>query len=251
MANGKASELCKTADKMDCIVAVSEQLRRQVERCGTKTEVRCIHNGFVPHRFEAAVEKDPYAMIQVGHLIPSKRTEITVRAFAELKKKYPKLTLKIIGIGHLRQALEELCRQLKVEDAVTFTGQLPNRDVAAAMQQASYFVMASKPEGFGIVYLEAMAAGCVTVGTQEQGIADVIVDGENGFLVPADDVDAVVAVIDRCLTDPEKRDEIAKNAKTLAAGMTWTENAEKYLALFRKLLAAFRGQENQTGGTPI
>ena len=251
MANGKASELCKTADKMDRIVAVSEQLRRQVEHCGTKTPVLCIHNGFVPHRFEEAVEKDPYAMIQVGHLIPSKRTEITIRAFARLQEKYPQLTLKIVGTGHLRKDLEDLCRQLKVEDAVTFTGQLPNRDVAAAMHKASYFVMASKPEGFGIVYLEAMAAGCVTVGTQGQGIADVIVDGNNGFLVPADDVDAVAAVIESCLTDPEKRDEIAKNAKTLAAGMTWAENAEKYVELFRKLLAEFRNRKNQTGGTAV
>ena len=251
MANGKAPELCKTADKMDCIVAVSRQLGRQVERCGTKTPVRCIHNGFVPHRFEETAEKDPYAMIQVGHLIPSKRTEITIRAFARLKAKYPKLTLKIVGTGHLRQSLEELCRQLEVEDAVTFTGQLPNRDVAAAMQKASYFVMASKPEGFGIVYLEAMAAGCVTVGTQDQGIADVITHGENGFLVPADDVDAVAAVIERCMADPEKRNEIAENAKVLAAGMTWAENAEKYMALFRKLLTEYRNRENQTGGTAV
>lgn len=237
MANGKAAELCRTADKADRIVAVSRQLCRQVMACGTRTQTLCIHNGFVPYPLHGSIEKDPYAMLQVGHLIPSKRTEITIRAFAQLKEQYPKLTLKIIGSGPLRKNLEELCRQLKVESAVTFTGQLPNQDVAAAMRTASYFVMASKPEGFGIVYLEAMAAGCVAIGTAGQGIADVIADGVNGFLVPADDVDAVASVIERCITAPQKRDEIAGNARTLAAGMTWRQNAEKYLELFQKLSA--------------
>jgi len=96
--------------------------------------------------------------------------------------------------------------------------------------------MASKPEGFGIVYLEAMANRCVTIGTEDEGIADLIVSGENGFLVPADDPDAVASVIDHCLTDPREAEEIGRRGHVSAIGLTWERNAAQYAALFEDLL---------------
>ena len=104
------------------------------------------------------------------------------------------------------------------------------------MEKASYFVMASKPEGFGIVYLEAMAAGCIVIGAEEQGIADIIRHGENGFLVPVDDPGRIAEVIDSCMGSPEATAQIASNGQTLARQMTWSVNAEKYLDLFQSLL---------------
>lgn len=175
-------------------------------------------------------------MIQVGHLIPSKRTDVTIRAFAKLKKEYPQMHLTIIGAGYQRKMLEDLATQLQVADAVRFWGQIPNEDVFAAMEEATFFVMVSKPEGFGIVYLEAMAAGCVALGTQGQGIADVIRNGENGFLLPADDPDAIAQTIAQCLRDPAATAVMAEQAQSLAGQMTWTVNAQKYTKLFESLL---------------
>ena len=236
MATGGIDLLRSRADKADIIVGVSKQLSSLLASCGTKTEIKTIHNGFVPHKLEAPVEKDPYSIIQVGHLIESKRNEVTIRAFARLKKDYPQLKLTIIGVGRLRDKLEELCRELGVTESVTFTGQLPNREVFEKMSRASYFVMASKPEGFGIVYLEAMAAGCVTIGTVGQGIADIINSGENGFLVEADDVDAVVSVLDNCIKSPTLRDRISQCGKRTALDLDWAVNARKNIELYKSIL---------------
>ena len=96
--------------------------------------------------------------------------------------------------------------------------------------------MSSKPEGFGIVYLEAMAAGCVTIGTEGQGIADIIEHGVNGFLVPADDADCIVRVIESCMADPQRAEQIAACGQRLTLSMTWKENAIQNLALFGDLL---------------
>lgn len=235
LARGERTELCAYCAQADRIVAVSSALKNRLQCCGTKVAVDVILNGFVSKYVEPR-EKKPLSIIQVGHLIPSKRTEITIRAFAQLRQVYPEMTLKVIGEGVLRQSLELLASELGVKDAITFTGQIPNHEVFAAMAEASYFVMASKPEGFGVVYLEAMANGCITVGTEGEGIADLIESGKNGFLVTPDDPDAIVRVIDRCIQDPQWAREIARQGYDDAVGLTWERNAAEYISLFESLL---------------
>ena len=96
--------------------------------------------------------------------------------------------------------------------------------------------MPSVNEGFGIVYLEAMASGCITVGTEGEGIADLIVSGKNGFLVPPDSPDAIVSVIEWCLEHPEEADAIAEQGRKDALDLTWEHNAEQYIELFERML---------------
>lgn len=235
LERGEHAWLKDSCDGADTVVAVSDQLRRRLATCGTDTPLRAVFNGFIPRPIPEGNKKNPRALIQVGHLIPSKRVEVTIRAFAILRKDYPDMTLTIVGKGPLRQQLEALCGELAVSDAVEFTGEIPNDRVFARMCEANFFVMASKPEGFGIVYLEAMAAGCVTIGTAGEGIADVIVSGENGFLVPADEPEKIAEVIDRCLRQPDMAASIAERAVKTASEMTWKQNAQQYLALFNAL----------------
>ena len=152
-----------------------------------------------------------------------------------LRKTYPEMTLKIIGAGVLRQALEALVDDLGLRDAVTFTGEIPNPEVLAAMAEASFFVMPSKPEGFGIVYLEAMSNRCVTVGTEGEGIAELIESGRNGFLVPVDDPEAAARVIARCIAQPEEAGRIAEQGYLDTKELTWERNAARYVQLFKEL----------------
>ena len=234
LQNGEQDWLRGLCEEADLAVAVSQKLAGRLESCGTKTSVRTVLNGFALENMGEATEKDPFAMVQVGHLIPSKRTEITIRAFAVLHSRENRMRLTVIGAGHLRQRLEELVKELGVQEAVTFTGEIPNREVFVHMAKATYFVMPSKPEGFGIVYLEAMANRCITVGTEGEGIADLVESGRNGFLVPADDVQAVVSVIESCMADSEMGKRVAEAGYASAIGLTWENNAARYMALFEK-----------------
>ena len=95
--------------------------------------------------------------------------------------------------------------------------------------------MPSYPEGFGIVYLEAMASGCITIGTEGEGIANLIKNGENGFLVPPDDPDDIAAVMEWCLAHPEEATAIADRGRQDALSLTWDHNAEQYIKLFKEL----------------
>lgn len=238
LAQGQHALLKDCCDRADAVAAVSSVLAEKLRACGTTTRLETILNGFVPRIIPENSQRQALRMIQVCNLIPLKRVNITIGAFAALQKKHPDMELVIIGQGALRAELEALCQEYKVSSSVRFLGQLPNDAVFRELCQSTFFVMASKPEGFGIVYLEAMAAGCVTIGTEGEGIADIIRSGENGFLVPADNPDAIVRVIEDCLADPRKSAAIAAVGQASSRNLTWEVNAKQYLRLFTELTQA-------------
>lgn len=233
---GRAGELKPFCDHADRVVAVSSALADKLRTCGTKTPISVVLNGFQPRFLSGDTPKVPLSFIQVGNLLEQKRFHVTIRAFAAIRKQYPEAYLTIIGQGPAREALEALCRELGVEDSIRFLGQVPNEAVLAEMAKAQFFCMPSVREGFGIVYLEAMANGCVTIGTAGEGIADLIVSGKNGFLVPPDDPDAIASVINWCLQNPEQMETIARQGRKDVQGLTWENNAAQYIHLFNELI---------------
>lgn len=233
---GQTRDLKTYADKADTVVCVSSLLRRRLEECGVSTPLRVILNGFNIRYLTEGAEKDPVHIMQAGSLIPRKKTDTTIRAVSMLKEQIGKVRFTSIGSGPELDNLQKLTAQLHITDDVVFAGQLPNQEVLQRMSEASYFVMPSVREGFGIVYLEAMAAGCVVIGTEGEGIADAVTHGENGFLVPADDPEAIAAVIRDCMDDPQRTAVIAENGRKTAMAMTWEHNAKQYDELFEELI---------------
>jgi len=240
---GEREMLKRWSDQADYVGCGSSALAARLEACGTNTPLTVILNGFQTSYLPRSDEKKPLTFVQVGHLLAQKRFYITIRAFAEIHRRHPEAELTLIGQGPDRERLERLCRDLGVEDSVTFTGQIHNQEVLRYMGQSQFFVMPSVREGFGIVYLEAMAAGCITIGTQGEGIADLIVDGKNGFLVPADTPEAIVEVVERCLARPELMSAVTAAGRKDAGELTWRRSAERYTALFEKLTRKETGEK--------
>lgn len=239
LENGQGALLKAWCDAADVVVAVSSALRDKMLSASPEKTPRVILNGFEAHALpQDDIVRDPFRLIQVGHLIPSKRFDVTIRALALLKKDFPALSLSVIGEGAERAHLEALRDELGLHDSVHFLGKLPNAEVLREMCASSFYVMASKPEGFGIVYTEAMSSGCLTIGTEGEGIADLIRSGENGYLVPVDDPAAIRDVIAASLLAPEKAALIAARGKKDALHLTWEANAQQYLRLYRELLGS-------------
>lgn len=233
---GKQALLVDCSKKVDYIVCVSSLLKNALLSCGVKTKMSVILNGFRVENIPQNYDKVSTKWIQIGSLIEQKKVDVNIRAFAAFYERYPQATLTIVGSGPDREALEELCRDLGVQDAVRFTGQLSNREALSELGKAQFFVMPSVREGFGIVYLEAMASGCITIGTEGEGIADLIQDGVNGFLVPPDDSAAIVEQVEYCLERPELARRIVQQGVLDASDLTWTKNAKCYLSLFKSLI---------------
>ncbi len=236
---GTVRELANTCNCADSLVAVGAPLAEKLRASGTSTPISVILNGYNGHNSYVSFPetfRNRESVIQVGHLIQQKHFDTTIEAFAEVLKKHPKATLTIIGKGSEQENLEAQCKELGITDAVVFLGEIPNADVMKRMAQSKFFVMPSVREGFGIVYLEAMASGCITIGTEGEGIADFIEDGVNGFLVPPDQPDVISQKILWCLEHPEKAEEIARRGMEKAQGQTWEKNANEYVELFDFLI---------------
>lgn len=236
---GEKAEIKRFADKGDVVVSVSSLLKKRLQASGVTTNLSVILNGFQLQYVCDNTCRQRHAIVQVGNLIPRKKNDVTIRALALLEHQFPDAKLAIVGDGVERSNLEELCRQLKVEEKVLFCGYLPNQEALSQMAKAQFFCMPSVQEGFGIVYLEAMASGCIAIGTEGEGIADLIRDGENGFLVPPDDPEAIARVIEWCLAHPEELAAIADRGRTDALSLTWQKNAAEYYELFESLIERY------------
>ncbi|MGH8051440.1 MAG: glycosyltransferase family 4 protein [Arenimonas sp.] len=105
-----------------------------------------------------------------------------LKCLSQLRKKYPDILYLIAGEGDDEDRLKDIAHQLGVQDSVRFLGRVPNTKLPALYAAADLFLMPSTGEGFGIVFLEAMATGTPALGLDCDGSVDPLLDGELGFV---------------------------------------------------------------------
>ena len=233
--NGELDRIKSYMDKANRVVAVSSVLKSKIDTCNSATKTEFILNGFNTHYVRKS-KKIPLTFMQVSNLIKQKKVDVTIKAFSKIHTNYPSSRLSIVGSGSEREYLERLTSELGLSDSVEFCGFIENDKVLELMAETQFFIMPSVREGFGIVYLEAMASRCVTVGTKGEGIADLIVNGKNGILVDADNIEQIVSNINKCIEDEVYIDTLIINAKNSVDELSWEYNAIKYLELFKEAI---------------
>lgn len=147
-------------------------------------------------------------VISVGRLVYYKGFDVLIRAMADVRGK-----LVIVGEGPLRSELQSLAARLGVTDKVVFAGEINNAGVMPYYHAADLFALASvaRSEAFGIVQIEAMAAGLPVVNTSlDSGVPFVSLAGESGLTVPPGDAPALAAAINRLLDDQSLRQSLGQ-----------------------------------------
>jgi glycosyltransferase involved in cell wall biosynthesis len=152
-------------------------------------------------------------IVCVGRLSPEKGQTGLLRAFAQLRASHPDLTLRLVGDGPDRDALERLSDELNVTDAVTFAGRLPERDTLLEIARADLLVLPSFMEGLPIVLMEAMALGVPVIASRVAGIPELVVDGKTGLLFAPSNWDELAQCIARLLGDKALCATLAQNGK--------------------------------------
>lgn len=142
-----------------------------------------------------------------------KGVDTLIQAMPRLTRAVPDAHLVVVGDGDDRPRLQALAHAEGVSRRVHFLGALERNDLAACYQHCDIFALPSKGEGFGLVFVEAMAFGKPVVGGAHGGTLDVIEHGKSGFLVPHGDVDQLAATLTRLLTDPALCAEIGRRAR--------------------------------------
>jgi phosphatidylinositol alpha-1,6-mannosyltransferase len=132
----------------------------------------------------------------------------------------PRARLVVVGEGDDRARLEAKAVSLGLEERVTFTGFVSEATLAELYARCAAFVMPSRGEGFGLVYLEAMRAGKPVIAAKGGAAEEIVVDGATGLLVDPDDRAALAGAVAELLDDPERARAMGKAGR------------ERYLAEF-------------------
>jgi phosphatidyl-myo-inositol dimannoside synthase len=143
-----------------------------------------------------------------------------IRAVAQLRKQHQHAdtSLVLVGTGDDLPRLKEIATQEQLDQsAVVFLENLPRPELAACYDRADIFALPSTGEGFGLVYLEAMAFAKPVIGVASGGTLDLIKTGVNGFLVPPKDPAALVRALDRLLKDPALRSQMGRAGAAIVA----------------------------------
>jgi len=135
--------------------------------------------------------------------------ERLIRAWAGVSRRVPGARLVVVGDGDDRARLEALTRELELDGAVHFAGAVSERALAAWYAACAFFVMPSRDEGFGLVFLEAMRAGKACIGAPGAA-AEVIVDGVTGAIVASTEEQALVDALVRLFEDPARREQLGR-----------------------------------------
>lgn len=211
----------------DLLVFASEETRR-TSTTGRRLRgpTRVIPNGVDLDRFrpaavrreeprdELGIDADALVIGQIGSLIPRKGVDVLLEAFATLRRAQPAF-LVVAGDGPERAQLEARANALGLAAWVRFPGEV-TRSERLLQHVLDVSVLASREESLPLGLLEAAACGRATVCTAVGGNAEIVRDGETGYLVPPDDPGALAGALLRLARDPALRDRLGAAARARA-----------------------------------
>ena len=220
------------------VICVSELVRERVlSELGSRVRTSVVYNGVDTDFFspDNAPPSENLTVLCVGNLLPIKGHDVLVRAIALIASEFPKLSLEVVGHGPELPRLQALIRSLGIEGRVQFQGRRSRQHVADAMRRCTVFALPSSYEGLGCVYLEAMSCGKPVVGCRGQGIAEVLRQGSNGYLVGAGNDKELALVLELLLRDQQRRQNMGQTARdTVVDRFTLAQQAESLARIYRE-----------------
>jgi teichuronic acid biosynthesis glycosyltransferase TuaC len=220
------------------VIGVSWHVCDEVERgVGGLSKTSVVYNGVDPSQFTPGGDPAQPVLLTVGNLIPIKGHELIVHALTTLLSEFPSLTWEVIGEGPELDRIRALAESLGVLTTIRFRGRQNRVAVAEACRACTVFVLPSRYEGLGCVYLEAMASGKVAIGCTGQGIEEVIRHGENGWLIPPNGRKELIEGLRVLLRDDLRRRQIGAAAReTILESFTMVQQAQRLLTIFQESL---------------
>lgn len=193
---------------IDLHIAISRGLARYLAETEGFDESRfsIVHYGIEPGPEPPPHRGDTPRLVCVGRLVPVKGHETLLAALAKARESLTGLALDVVGTGPLDAELRRRAEALGLADAVTFRGHLA--PVQPVLEEAAIVVVPSHGEGFGMVALEAMERGRAVVASAVGGLAEIVVEGETGLLVPPGDVSALAAALVEVASSPARAAEM-------------------------------------------
>lgn len=218
-------------------VTVSQATRLDLARLGIgPTRVSVVYSGIdapvLPMDADAWPRDPAPRLVVLGRLVPHKRVEVALRALAELRGRWPSMTLTVVGQGYWEAALRAEAERLGVADAVCFTGHVDDVTKHRLLAEAWLHLMPSVKEGWGLVVVESAAHGTPTVAfASAGGPRESVVHGDTGLLV--EDGAGFVEAVRTLLADDALRARMGQAARAYAARFSWAAAVQAFEAEIR------------------
>lgn len=218
----------------DHIIAVSDILKSVImkEYDIIANKISVIHNGVEQNFFaieQISFEDTSQYILFVGEITKMKGLDFLLNALQQLDD------FHLVLVGKETAYLSELEKKyytLFESGKVTFLGQMDQKMLSLTYSNAKFLVLLSTYDSYGMVVLEAMAAGKPVVISENVGAKEIIENGKEGFVIPLNDVDYLVSVLKYLLNDEEATKRMGQLAKQKALKNTWHIKAKEYLDTF-------------------
>jgi len=237
--------------RMDGLIATSSRAASFLDRDAVVIPHGVNTNIFYPPEDRAAAWaerglKGKYGIGVFGRIRPQKGTEEFVNAMIRVLPARPEWSVVLVGQTtkeHLsfERQLRARIRKAGLEDRFHFTGFLKDsHDIPGWYRSLSVVVCPSRVEGYGLPCLEAMASGCPVVATRTGYWPELITEGEDGYLAPCEDTEALTGAIMKITEDPERVSRMGRHAQAKIAGRHRIQNeAESILQVYKQLFPRF------------
>jgi phosphatidylinositol alpha-1,6-mannosyltransferase len=246
----------RAIEEADANIVVSRFTRDVVAGCGVPpARIHVLQNCVDSERFSDTSDRaagrrrfglgDETVVLTVARLVPRKgvdRVMEALRALRDGSRPLPNWLYVVAGTGPEEANLRALAIELGLENHVRFLGFVPDADLPSLYRAADLFVLANREvkgdtEGFGLVFLEANAAGLAVIGGRSGGAGDAIVDGVTGLQVDSEDLASLAGALERLLRDVSLRTQMARaGQERVRTDFRWAEGAARFEALVLSLL---------------
>jgi len=227
----------------DVVTAVSQSLKEEtLDFFSIRKDIKVIPNFIDFDLHDYTFDKDLHfhfapngekILIHISNFRPVKRVPDVIRIFAKVREQMP-VKLLMVGDGPEREVAEYLCRDLGYCDDVKFLGK--TKDVSRLLAISDLFVLPSEKESFGLVALEAMAAGVAVVSSDTGGLANVNIDGETGYTSSVGNVDKMGADAISLLSDDVVYRQFSERAYEVAKRYDISKVLPLYEAAYQEAL---------------
>lgn len=228
-------QVLERRDDVDAVVFLTEAQRADAEaHFGHCEHFHVVAHSAAPVALDPEIVRDPNLIVMMVRLDQQKRLSDAVTAFARVHLEFPSSRLVIYGRGPEEMALRTLVNRLNLTGSVTLAGftSNPNR----VYQSAGLSLLTSAYEGFGLAVLESLNNGCPVVAYDlRYGPSDIISHGQNGFLVPNGDIDALAAQMRSVLGDRALMKQLSAAAPHAAKAFSEEAFVSKWSNLYNML----------------
>lgn len=233
--------VCKYTDQITCVSEKLAAIYNSRIKKKQWSDIQVIPNGIeveiAPTRKQYLKDSDEIKLVTIASLRKQKNLQNVFIAITKLVNKYSNLKYYVIGDGWDKEFFINKLGELGNPSSIKLLGHMDHTSAMTFLNDAQIFVLTSRDESFGIVYLEAMYLYKITIGSKNEGIDGIIIDGKNGYLLDPCDIDGLVEKIDFIIENYDQLGQIRENAhRTVWPKYSWESNAKEYNKLYERLI---------------